>query len=117
MPGGLLSSTSRQDVLGDLMSSLGLRAARLRLQIPITYRVPGDEEWFQSRVINLSESGVLFGPTALQPGTALEVIFSPPVQIGSLAPGKLVCVGEVVRTTELGAAAARFAECRFLLES
>jgi len=32
-----------------------------------------------------------------------------------MASGKLVCAAEVVRTTEDGSAAARFAECRFLL--
>lgn len=99
------------------MNPLPPRAERVRLQIPITYRALGDEDWFQSRVMNISESGVLFGPTELRPGTALEVIFASPIQVGLMAPGKLVCVGEVVRTTEIGAAAARFGECRFLLDS
>ena len=67
--------------------------------------------------MDLSESGVLFGPTELQPGMVLEVIFASPIQVGLMAPGKLVCVGEVVRTTEVGAAAARFEECRFLLDA
>ena len=67
--------------------------------------------------MNLSESGVLFGPAELQPGAEVEVILSPPIQVGSMATGKQVCAAEVVRTTETGAAAARFDECRFLLES
>ncbi len=66
--------------------------------------------------MNLSESGVLFGPAALQPGAQVEVILSPPIQVGSMATGKQVCVGEVVRSTNGGAAAVRFEECRFLLE-
>ena len=37
--------------------------------------------------------------------------------VGSLAPGKQVCVAKVVRVTECGTAAARFEECRFLLEA
>ena len=78
---------------------------------------PVDGDWRQGRVVNLSESGVLFEPTVLRPGTTVEVIFVSPVQVGSLAPGKVMCIGEVVRTTELGAAAARFEECRFLLEA
>ena len=41
------------------------RADRLQLRLPMTYRERGDEEWLLSRVVNLSESGVLFGPTEL----------------------------------------------------
>ena len=93
------------------------RADRLRLDISVAYRVQGDEEWFQSRVMNVSESGVLFGPTELRPGAAVEVIISSPVPVGSRASGPHVCTGKVVRATELGAAAARFEACRFLLEA
>ena len=92
------------------------RAERLNLHVPITYRVPGDEHWFQGRIVNISESGVLFEPTELQAGMPVELIFSTPVQVGSIASGKLVCTGEVVRTTEMGVAGARFEECRFVLE-
>ncbi len=93
------------------------RAPRVRLPIPIMYRRTGEEIWFQSTVVNLSESGVLFGPAELQPGAKVEVILAPPIQVGSMATGKQVCVAEVVRATDAGAAAARFEECRFLLES
>ena len=65
---------------------------------------------------NLSELGVLFGPAELQPGAEVEVILSPPIQVGSMAKGKQVCVAQIVRATNGGAAAARFEECRFLLE-
>ena len=93
------------------------RAQRVQLTIPIMYRRSGDDHWFQSQVLNLSESGVLFAPTELTAGTPVEVILSPPVQIGSLAAGKQVCVAKVVRVTDVGAAAARFEECRYLLET
>jgi hypothetical protein len=93
------------------------RADRLNLHVPITYRVSGDDHWFQGRIVNISESGVLFEPTELQAGMPVELIFSTPVQVGSIASGKLVCVGEVVRTTEMGVAGARFEECRFVLEA
>jgi hypothetical protein len=93
-----------------------LRATRAPLSIPIMYRRAGEDTWFQSTSVNLSESGVLFGPAELQPGARVEVILSPPIQIGSMAPGKQLCVAEVVRATDGGAAAARFEECRFLLE-
>jgi hypothetical protein len=44
------------------------------------------------------------------------VIVSPPIDVGSMASGKQVCVGEVVRTTDGGGAAAQFEECRLHLE-
>ena len=92
------------------------RAQRFQLPIPIMYRRPNDDHWFHAKVVNLSESGALFGPTELEPGAPVEVIFSPPIQVGPFAMGKQVCAAEVVRTTEIGAVAVRFEECRFLLE-
>jgi hypothetical protein len=92
------------------------RADRVALGIPILYHRPGDDQWFQAKVVNLSESGVLFGPSELEPGTPVEVILSPPIQVGALASGKQVCVAKVVRITESQAVAVRFDECRFLLE-
>jgi len=93
------------------------RAARVPSPIPLMYRRAGEDTWFQSAIMNVSESGVLFGPTELQRGTHVEIILSPPIQVGSMATGKQVCAAEVVRATDGGAAAARFEECRFLLES
>ena len=97
------------------MIALTPRAIRIALSIPIAYRRVGDDHWFPSRVMNLSESGILFGPTELQPGAAVEVMVSPPVQIGSLAQGK-VCAGEVVRSNHVGAVAVRVRACRFMLD-
>src|SRR3982074_2852298 len=92
------------------------RAERVDVPVPIMYRLRGGDYWVHSRLLNISESGVLFGPTELAPGTPVEVILSFPLQVGALAPGKQVCVARAVRTTGGGAVAARFAECRFLLE-
>ena len=93
------------------------RADRFRLQIPITYRLQGEEEWFVSHVENVSESGILFGPTGLQPGVAVEMILSPPVAVGARVAGPHRCEGQVVRTTEVGSAAARLTAWKDLLES
>ena len=93
------------------------RADRIALPMPIMYRRTGEEDWFPSRVVNISESGVLFGPTELEPGVSVEVMLSPPIQVGSLAPGRQVCVAEVIRATDVGAVAVRLAECRFLLDA
>ena len=93
------------------------RADRVPLPISLNYRVAGDDHWLQSRVANMSESGVLFGPTSLEPGVRVELIIASPIAVGSLVPGKVVCFANVVRTTEVGATGARFEACRFLLES
>ena len=93
------------------------RARRVPLRVPITYRSTGDDAWLQGRILNLSESGVKFAPAALEVGQSIEVIFSTPTSVASFASGKIICVGKVVRTTPAGDAAARFEECRFLLES
>jgi hypothetical protein len=99
------------------MMTITPRAERLAIAMPISYRRTGEHLWFQSRVVNISETGVLFAPADLSPGTPIEVIVSPPIAVGSLASGKQVCAAEVVRTSDSGAAAARFDECRFLLEA
>jgi hypothetical protein len=80
------------------------------------YHRPGDDHWFQASVVNLSASGVLFGPSELEPGAAVEVILEPPIQVNGFANGKQVCAARVVRTTESHTVAARFEECRFLLD-
>ena len=99
------------------MTTIVPRAKRIPLPIPIAYRRAGEEDWLQSRIHNMSESGVLFGPTSLEPGAQVEVIFSTPTPIGSILPGQLVCIGEVVRATEVGVVGARLGPRRFLLES
>jgi hypothetical protein len=85
--------------------------------ISLTYRVAGDDHWLNGRVANLSESGLLFGPTELRPGARVELIMASPIPVKATAPGRLVCIARVVRTTESGATAALFETCRFVVES
>jgi hypothetical protein len=99
------------------MPSHNPRAERLTFPIPIMYRRLGDEDWFPSRVLNLSDSGVLFGPTELKLGTAVEIVLMTPTQIAWFSPAKQVCPAEVVRATEDGAVAARFMGGRKCFES
>ena len=47
------------------------RAPRVPLQIPIFYRRAHDADWVPATVVNLSESGVLFGPTELETGVTV----------------------------------------------
>jgi hypothetical protein len=93
------------------------RAPRVNVPIPILYRRKNDDHWFQARVVNLSDSGVLFGPTELEAGAPIEVILSPPTPVGRFATGAQVCAAAVVRLTDIGVVAVRFEECRFVLDS
>jgi NAD(P)-dependent dehydrogenase (short-subunit alcohol dehydrogenase family) len=52
------------------------RATRVPLPIPIMYRRAGEDVWFQSTIVNISETGVLFGPAELQPGSEVVLSFS-----------------------------------------
>jgi len=88
------------------------RSERVSFPIPIQYRRLGDQEWRSSTVVNLSDSGVLFGSTDLEPGTLVELALSPPIRVGWLANGHPTCAARVVRV-DGGAVAAHFEECRF----
>jgi hypothetical protein len=88
----------------------------MTMTVPVRYRPIGAECWLECRMMNVSESGVLFGPSHVDVGTRVEVIFSTPVDIASLAAGTVFCVGEAVRVTSSQAAAVRFDECRFFLQ-
>jgi PilZ domain len=94
------------------------RAERMRVALPIRYRMAGHEHWLDSRILDISDSGVLFGPAVIspEPGTSVEMMFSSPMSIGSLAPGQMTCVGAIVRRNENGQVGARFSHCRFVLD-
>ncbi len=81
------------------------------------YRQPGEPVWVESRVLNVSESGILFGPASLDSGAYVELMLSPTERIGALTTGPQIYAGEVVRTTEAGAAAVRFQQSWFVLEA
>jgi len=97
-------------------TALRPRADRVTLDIPIMYHRPGDDHWFQASVVNLSASGVLFGPSELEPGASVEVILETPIQVNRFATGKQMCSARMIRTTETHTVAARFEDCRFLLD-
>ena len=94
------------------------RAERMRVRIPVRYRMAGHEHWLDSRILDISDSGVLFGPAtgSPEPGAHVEVMFSSPVAIGALAPGQMMCAGEIVRMNEQGQLGAKFETCRFVLD-
>ena len=60
-------ATCRPDEVQSMLT-ITPRAARVSIPMSIMYRRAGEEDWLSGKVVNLSESGVLFGPTELQPG-------------------------------------------------
>jgi PilZ domain len=52
------------------------RAARRALQIPLRFRMKGQQGWSVGETVNLSSSGLLFSSeTLLEIGTTIEVTF------------------------------------------
>ena len=91
------------------------RAERVSLTTPVRYRVAGESAWWTTQVVNVSESGILFGPASVSSGSQIELLFRCHVTIGSLIPGQHVCLGRAVRVAQ-DKVAAEFEVCRHLLE-
>jgi hypothetical protein len=52
------------------------RAERHALQIPLRYRIEGQQDWSKGETLNLSESGILFSSESLlEVDTRLEITF------------------------------------------
>jgi PAS domain S-box-containing protein len=74
------------------------RARRFNLQLPLRYRLLGDQRWLQGTTENISRSGLLFqAEEILQPNAQLEINLVLPAEIAGLAATEVVCRGEVVR--------------------
>ena len=92
----------------------GRRASRCRFSI--MFRRSGEEDWLAGKVVNLSESGVLFGPTELRPGTHGRGAAVAARAGGRLRHGQAGLRGRSRAGLGRGVTAVRFDECRFLLE-
>ena len=91
------------------------RAQRVSMTMPVRYRVAGESAWWTTQIVNVSESGILFGPASLSSGTRIELLFRCHVTIGSLIPGQHVCLGRAVRVTQ-DTVAVEFEVCRHVLD-
>jgi hypothetical protein len=91
------------------------RAERVAVTMPLRYRIAGETTWGTTQVVNVSESGILFGPANVSSGTQIELLFRCHVTIGSLIPGQHVCLGRAVRVTQ-DKVAVEFEVCRHLLD-
>ena len=74
------------------------RARRLKLDIPLRYRVNKTSAWHEGIIENISQSGVLFtGPQPLPVNALIEMVFEMPEEISGQKNSNVVCQGRVIR--------------------
>ncbi len=77
------------------------RAQRFKLNLPVRYRLLGEESWRQGTTEDISRSGLLFRvDQLLEPTTQVEISLVLPPEIAGLSAAEVVCRGEVVRTMQ-----------------
>ena len=100
------------------------RARRLKLDIPLRYRVKNLSTWSEGTIQNISQSGVLFqGPTELPVNALVEMVFEMPEEISGQKNSNVLCQGRIIRAKnapvldEGVALAASILDYRFLHQS
>lgn len=74
------------------------RARRLKLDVPVRYRVNNTSAWFEGHIDNLSQTGLLFhGPQALPVNALIELVFEMPEEISGQKNRHVLCQGRVIR--------------------
>ena len=74
------------------------RARRLRVDMPVRYRVNRTATWFEGIVENISQTGILFhGPQPLPVNALVEMVFEMPEDISGQPNSNVVCQGRIMR--------------------
>jgi len=82
------------------------RARRLKLDMPVRYRVKNLGTWYEGVLDNLSQSGVLLhGPQRFPDNTLVEMVFEMPEEISGQKNSTVLCQGRIIRTKEQAKAA------------
>ena len=77
------------------------RARRVRSDIPVRYRGKNLSTWYEGKIQNISQSGVLFGGSQQLPANALvELIFEMPEEISGQKNRNVLCQGRLIRIKE-----------------
>src|SRR5246127_3882309 len=77
------------------------RARRVRLHLPLRYRVKNLSTWAEGTILNISQSGVLFQGAAELPVNALvEMVFEMPEEISGQKNSNVLCQGRVIRSKQ-----------------
>jgi len=77
------------------------RARRLKLDIPLRYRVKNLSNWYEGTIENISQSGVLVhGPETLPVNALVEMVFEMPEEISGQKNSNVLCQGRVMRAKD-----------------
>jgi hypothetical protein len=77
------------------------RAQRFSLNLPLRYRLLGEQNWRLGTTENISRSGLLFrAEEMLQPYSQLEINLVLPAEIAGLSAAEVICRGEIVRSVQ-----------------
>jgi hypothetical protein len=77
------------------------RARRLKLNLPLRYRVKNLSTWSEGTIENISQSGVLFqGSSPLPVNALVEMVFEMPEEISGQKNSNVLCQGRVIRSKE-----------------
>jgi hypothetical protein len=77
------------------------RARRLKLHLPVRYRVKNLGSWYEGTIDNLSQSGILFHGTQRFPDNTLaEMVFEMPEEISGQKNSSVLCQGRIIRTKD-----------------
>ena len=77
------------------------RARRMKLDLPLRYRLNQTSAWYEGIIDNISQSGVLFrGQESLAANSLLEMVFEMPEEISGQKNSTVVCQGRVTRSSE-----------------
>ena len=75
--------------------------SRLKLDLPIRYRVKNLGTWYDGNVENISQSGVLFhGPQQLPTNAMVEMVFEMPEEISGQKNSNVLCQGRLIRSKQ-----------------
>jgi hypothetical protein len=74
------------------------RSRRLKLDSALRYRVNKTSAWYDGRIENLSQTGLLFqGPEQLPANALVELLFEMPEEISGQRNRNVLCQGRVIR--------------------
>jgi hypothetical protein len=77
------------------------RARRLKLDVALRYRVNSTSTWYEGKVENISQTGLLFqGPQHLPVNALIELVFEMPEEISGQKNRNVLCQGRVIRCAE-----------------
>lgn len=77
------------------------RARRLKLNLPIRFRVKNLSSWYEGIIENISQSGVMFHGAQQLPNNALvEMVFEMPEEISGQKNSNVLCQGRLIRSRE-----------------